>query len=248
MKTTLIFVCFLLLFQVTTASDQTKKQYGKYTLNGEVYEVTEDMLEAIQACCPAVAYALQDGNNVSVTTSWDGSWIVSGVEDQYYYTAYHEKYGVTYKDLRKESTIFMNKRRRKVYDDLRMLTKFDPRPYRMQEIERQIANRPAIKTYDCSSPRFLDYNIDSFGNKKLSAHAENYKIKKRIKHYLNLGQDKNTKVILYETFSNQEQALEYITTVRHILDSDSFKSRLETGKLTGNDMSILNSLGIFNPY
>lgn len=82
---------------------------------------------------------------------------------------------------------------------------------------------------------------------KLSSSAGNHRIKQRINAYMDWNScgQRYDEYIVYKTFQDKAAADRYTNSVRHILSSSAFWNRFETCTLTKDDMTILNSYGIF---
>ncbi len=235
MKRFILLLVGIVMFNILSAQNK----YGKYIeidniIGNREYEVTDKFLNAVNRYNPAVAKALRRGVDVSYdrdrdyldgTEFEDWSWLLSAKD---------------YEKFNSSPRLFENAAISQARQHISNLQQFWAYKY---------VERKELKILDLTNDLFLDYIvIDNLENIiRLSSSSVNNEIKYRIKKYLYWGSGAEIFDIIkvYKTFKDKSDAESYTNSIRHIIDTNDFQQRLETGKLTKNDLAILGSYGIF---
>ncbi|MBR5850487.1 MAG: hypothetical protein IKZ12_05445 [Alistipes sp.] len=219
----------LLLSMLCFASSSFAENYGTYTCDGYKYNVDDKFLQAISKYCPAASIALKQGHNLVYYSDLEE---LHGVPDEVWMSLY----GLSKKQLRK-------------FDGPQMIFESSRLTQARISISKLRSFSPPLRVLDLTATRFLEYGIVN-DIVKLLPTAENKIIKQRIIVYLNLKKldtvtdETYDEILVYKNFNDVDDAERYTNSIRKYITLD-FWERLETGRLTAVDISILNSYGIF---
>lgn len=211
-----------------------KSKYGKFFYDGIEHEVTEELLNSLKTYNKFGEYAaktLESGKNVSLDYRSDNDGYATGVDVPDLTDREKKQLGRTKNFATKRNVSDLK-------SDIRNLRNFTiPK-------QTQIKEEPKEKRiFDADNIIKLDYSkADKNGNRTLLNSANNQMFMDRIALYEGdfSGYDE------YK-FSNNEwegkydRANAYINSIRNILPG--LKERIKSGKLTEDDIAIINSLG-----
>lgn len=212
------------------ANGGSASKYGTFTKDGIVYDnIDDNFLTQLQHYSPEAADALRSGKDISYNS--ETNTILGDVD-----------FGLKEsqdKKLERKGRLLEGSRVRRARQHISNLSQFNP-----------TSNTTPIQTteLDLTDTINLDYGEkDSLGNRQLLSSADNDKARQRINRLLNLSNaDFDSYKFYGNKFANKDEAIRYIDSVRDVLSSNEFQSRLANGQLNENDLSILNSVGIFD--
>lgn len=220
-----------------TPTSETKKKYGKFTHDGQEYEVDDNLLGQIGAYSQIVADSLRKGNDVYSYKDDNGVRVVSGIDSSN--SDLNER---QQQRLGRKQRVLEGRRVRNARNEIDRLNSLVLNPTRPKE-----DTTPKLKYFDLNDDIYLNYVPDEKGNKHLSVTESNRLAEERLNLYLHPESLDKTKYneLRYGTyFRDADAANAFINKARPILESDEFKQRYNSGTLTESDKAMLKSMGI----
>lgn len=219
-----------------TPTPEIKKKYGKFTHDGQEYEVDDNLLDQIGAYSQIVANSLRKGNNVYSYKDEDGVRIVSGIDSSgsNLNERQQQRFG-------RRQRILEGRKVRDARNEIDRLNSLVLNPTKKQEDDA-----PKLKYFDLNDDIYLDY-ITEGNNKRLGITRNNRLAEERLNLYLHPESLDKTKYneLRYGTyFRDADEANAFINQARSVLESNEFKQRYNSGTLTESDKAMLKSMGI----